>query len=64
MQTENIQTKAVLQRWCSEISSKFTGEHLMPKCDFHVDKKQLYRNHTFAWMFFCKFAAYFQISFS
>ena len=36
-----------------KICSKFTGEHL-----------QLYWNHTSTWMFFCKFAAYFQNIFS
>ena len=36
----------------------------MLKCDFHVDTKQLYWNQIFGWLFFCKFAAYFQNSFS
>ena len=31
----------------------------MPKCDFNKAAKQLYRNHTLAWVFSCKFAAYF-----
>ena len=32
----------------------------MPKCDFDKVAKQLYWNHTSAWMFSCKFAVYFQ----
>ena len=36
----------------------------MPKCDFNKFAKQLYRNHTSAWVFSCKFAAYFQKPFS
>ena len=29
----------------------------MPKCDFNKVAKQLYSNHTSAWVFSCKFAA-------
>ena len=36
----------------------------MPKCDFNKVALQLYRNHTSAWVFSCKFAAYFQNTFS
>ena len=32
----------------------------MPKYGFTKVTKQLYRNHTLAWVFSCKFAAYFQ----
>ena len=32
----------------------------MPKCDFNKVAKKLYWNHTSAWMFSCKVAAYFQ----
>ena len=32
----------------------------MPKCDFHKVAKQFYWNDTSAWVFPCKFAAYFQ----
>ena len=32
----------------------------MPKCDFNKVALQLYRNQTSAWVFFCKFAAYFR----
>ena len=36
----------------------------MPKCDFNKVAKQLNWNHTSAWVFSCKFAAYFQNTFS
>ena len=32
----------------------------MQKCNFNQVALQLYRNHTSAWVFSCKFAAYFQ----
>ena len=36
----------------------------MPKCDFNKVALQLYQNRTSAWVFTCKFAAYFQNTFS
>ena len=36
----------------------------MPKCDFNKFAKQLHWNHTSAWVFSCKFAAYFHNNFS
>ena len=36
----------------------------MPKCDFNKVAKQLRWNCTSAWVFSCKFAAYFQSTFS
>ena len=36
----------------------------MPKCDLNKVAKQLYLNRTSAWVFSCKFAAYFQNTFS
>ena len=47
-----------------KIYSKFTGEKRMSKCDFNKVAMQLDWNHTSAWVFFCKFAAYFQNTFS
>ena len=35
----------------------------MLKCDFNKVAFQLYWNHTLAWVLFCKFPAYFQITF-
>ena len=36
----------------------------MPKCDLNKVVKQLYLNRTVVWVFSCKFAAYFQNTFS
>ena len=36
----------------------------MSKCEFNRLTKQLYWNRTSAWVFSCKFAAYFQNTFS
>ena len=36
----------------------------MPKCDFNKVALQLYWNCTSAWVFSCKYAAYFQNTFS
>ena len=35
----------------------------MPKYDFNKVALQIYWNHTSAWVFSCKFAAYFQNTF-
>ena len=35
----------------------------MPKCDFNKVARQLYWNHTSAWVFSCKFAANFRTHF-
>ena len=35
-----------------------------PKCDFNEVSLQLYCSHTSVWMFSCKFATYFQSTFS
>ena len=36
----------------------------MSKCDFNKVAKQLIKNRTSAWVLSCKFAAYFQNTFS
>ena len=36
----------------------------MPACDFNKAAKRLYWNHISAWVFACKFATYFQNTFS
>ena len=36
----------------------------MPKCDFNKVAQQLYWNRTSVWVFPCKFAAYFQNTFT
>ena len=43
-----------------KICSKIYRRTSMPKCDFNKVLKQLYWNHTSAWVLFCRFAAYFQ----
>ena len=54
-------TEAALQRryykGILKIYSKFAGEH---PCRSAISIKQLYWNHTLAWVFSCKFAVYFQ----
>ena len=35
----------------------------MAKCDFNKAVKQLYLDQTLAWVFSCKFGAYFQNTF-
>ena len=61
-------TEAALQRCsirrCSESMQQIYRRTLMPKCDFNKVAKQLYWSHTSAWVFSCKFAAYFQNTFS
>ena len=45
---------------CSEDMQQIYRRIPMLKCDFKKVAKQLYWNRTSAWMFCCKFAAYFQ----
>ena len=44
---------------CSENMLQIYRRTPMRKCDFKKVAKQLYLNHTSAWVFSCKFAAYF-----
>ena len=60
--------EAAFQR-CSyeEVFWKYTAnlqENTTPKCDFNKAAKQLYWIHILAWVFSCKFTAYFQNTFS
>ena len=48
----------------SEHMKQIYRRTLMPKCDFNNVAKQLYWNRTLAWVFSCKFAVYFQNTFS
>ena len=52
-----------LEKSVLQIYSKFCRRTPIPRCDFHKVVKQLYWNHTSAWVFSCKFAAYFQNTF-
>ena len=56
-------TRSVLRNSCSENMQQIYRSTPMPKCDFNKVSKQLYWNHILAWVFSCKFAAYFQSSF-
>ena len=63
----NIQkqpSRSVLRKRCSENIQQIYRRTPMPKYNFNKVAKQLYRNRPLAWLFFCKFAAYFQNTFS
>ena len=53
-----------MQKGILKIGSKFFRRTSMAKCNFNKVVKQLYWNHTLAWVFSWKFAAYFQNIFS
>ena len=55
--------RGVPRKSCSESMQQIYRRTPVPKCDFNKVAKQLYSNHTLAWMFSCKFAAYFQNTF-
>ena len=57
-------TRGVFLKSCSKNMQQIYSRTLMPKCDFNKIVKQLYWNHTSAWVLYCKFAAYFQDTFS
>ena len=56
--------RGVLKKRCSDIMHQIYRRTPLPKSDFNKVAKQIYINHTSAWVFSCKFAAYFQNSFS
>ena len=67
--TRRTLTEATLQRWsiikrCSKNMQQIYGKTPMSKWDFNKVAKQLYWNHTSAWVLSCKFAGYFQNIFS
>ena len=55
--------RGVPRKWCSENMQQIYRRAPMPKYDFNKVALQLYWNHASAWVF-CKFAAYFQNTFS
>ena len=57
------ESKGVLRKSCAENLLQIYRTTPMPKCDFNKVVLQLYCNHTSAWEFSCKFAAYFQSPF-
>ena len=52
------------EKVCWKYEAKTYRRTPMPKCGFNKVAKQLYWNSTSAWGFSCKFAAYFQNTFS
>ena len=56
--------RVVPRKRCSENIQQIYRRTPMPKCDFNKVALQLYWNHTSAWVFSGKFAAYFQNTFS
>ena len=57
-------SRGVLVKRCSKNMQQIYKTTSMPKCDFNKVAKQLYWNRTLAWVFSCKFASYFQSTFS
>ena len=47
--------RGVPKKRCSENKQQIYRRTPMPKCDFNKVAKQLYWNHTSAWVFSCKF---------
>ena len=56
--------RAVPRESCSENMQQIYRRTRMPKCHFNKVASQLYWNRTSACLFSCKFAAYFQHTFS
>ena len=57
-------SRGVLKKRFSENMQQIYRGTPMPKCDFNNAAKKLYWNRTSAWVFSCKFAAYFPNTFS
>ena len=56
--------RGVFEKRCSENMQQIYRRTPIPKCNFNKVAKQLYCNRTSAWVFSCKFAAYFPNTFS
>ena len=56
--------RGVLSKKCCKNMQQIYRRTSMLKCDLNKVALQLYRNHTLAQLFSCKFAAYFQNTFS
>ena len=52
------------EKSCSENMQQIYRRTRMPSCGLNKVVLQLYWNHTSAWVFPCKFAAYFQNTFT
>ena len=62
--TQKQPPRCVIKKMCSENMQQIYRRRPMQYCDFNKVAKQLYWNCTSAWVFSCKFAAYFQNTFS
>ena len=62
--TRSNHAEMLLGKGVLKICSKYTGEHSCRSAISINFAKQLYWNHTSAWVFSSKFAAYFQKTFS
>ena len=56
-------SRDVLPKRCSRNMRQIYRRTPMSKCDFNKIAKQLYWNHTSAYVFSCKFATYFRTTF-
>ena len=56
-------SRCVLRERCSENMQQIYRRTPMLKCDFDEVTWQISWNHTSAWVFYCKFAAYFRTPF-
>ena len=61
---QELPCRDVLKKRCSENMQQIYRRTTIPKCEFNKVALQLYWNHTSAWVFSRKFAAYFQNNFS
>ena len=52
--------RGALRKRCSENMQQIYRRTPIPKCDFNKVTLQLYWNYISAWVFCCKFTAYFQ----
>ena len=55
--------RSVLGKRCSENMQQIYRRIPTPKCDFNKVALQHFWNHTLAWVYSCKFVAYFQNTF-
>ena len=62
--TQRQPSIGVLRKRCCENMQQIYRRPLILKCYFNRFAKQLCWNHTSVWVFSCKFAAYFQNTFS
>ena len=62
--THKQPSRGIFIKRCSENMLQIYRRRSMPKCDFNKVALQLYWNRNSAWVFSCKFAAYFQNTFS